>query len=327
MKKIIIILAIAGVAFTIHSCKKNTMEKPVNENDQMLSRSQKVVALIQKFDAKIKGNLKSGEMITADSAVWNMEASLNYNYAISDSSAANLLVKKSFYTIDVNAGQMVSMDDVTTVYGQMDDTLNIQYNGITNTVKHVAFADVNMDSVVGTTGYLSVTTGFGVDLPRTYVPFAEDDDWIWGTLMEEYGEPPAGKCDGTEVGVSDGSDELQWRLNNPMPVPTQQIFYTDLVTLETTGFDFTDENVNARLYVGWDYPQQNCLTNDTLTYYLNQSDDIIYTYDYDGGLRPPDKDFVRVKIIDDLLYRSSGNYYLHYYFVTYGKPCQAPPPN
>ncbi len=323
MKKIIIILAVAGVIFTIHSCKKNAMEKPTTENEQMLSRSQKVIALIRQFDAKLKNNLKSGEMITADSAVWNMEASLNYNYAISDSSAANLLVKKSFYSITVDANQMVLMDDVTTVYWQMDDTLNIQYNGIANPVKHVVFSDVTMDSVVGTTGYLSVATGFGLDLPRNYVPFAEDDDWIWGTL----GGPLAGKCDGTEVGVSDGSNELQWRLNNPMPVSGEQIFYTDLETLWTNGWDFLDSNGNERLYVGWDYPEDNCLTNDLLTYYLQQSDDIIYTYDYDGGLRPPGKDFVRLEIIDDLAFNENQSWFYHLYLVTYGIPTQAPPPN
>ena len=300
------------------------MEKPTTENDQMLTRSQKVIALIQKFDTKLKGNLKAGEMITADSAVWNMEASLNYNYAIPDSSAASFLVKRSFYTIGVDANHMVSMDDVTTVYGQMDDTLNIQYNGITNPVKHVAFSDVTMDSVVEATGYLSVATGFGLDLPRNYVPFAEDDDWIWGTL----GSPLAGKCDGTEIGVSDGSNELQWRLNNPMPVPEEQIYgYTDIVTEYATGMEYTDSNGNPRLYIDYTGTINACIENNDLTYYLGQSDDIIYTYQDQGGERPTGKDFIKVEITDEVIVDYENSTYLHFYKIRYGIPYYVPPPD
>jgi len=324
MKKIILILAIAGVIFTIHSCKKNALENQVPNNDEMITNSQKVIALIKDFKSKMENNLKSGEMITSDSAVWYLEATLNYQYAHPDSLTAEYFTEKSFFTITVDAAGLVSIDEVQTVYGLMEDTLLAQYGAILNSYKVVSFSDVAMDSVVGNTGYMSVTNGFGVDPPRNYVPFDEDDDWIWGTLGEEYGDPPAGKCDGTEVGISDGSNELRWRLNNPMPVPGEQIFYTDLVTLEATGWDFEDENGNPRLYVGWNYPEDNCLTNDTLTYYLNQSDDIIYTYDYNGGLRPPTKDFVRVEIIDDLKLEWQNDQYYHLYYVTYGIPNSAP---
>ena len=126
------------------------------------------------------------------------------------------------------------------------------------------------------------------------------------------------------IGVSDGSNELQKRLNNPLLVPGEQIYFTDLITLWVTGFDFTDENSDPRLYIGWDYPVNNCLTNDTLTYYLWQSDDIIYTYQYLGGLRPLNKSFVRLEILDDVVV-SGGGFNFHQYLVTYGIPTLVPP--
>lgn len=155
-------------------------------------------------------------------------------------------------------------------------------------------------------------------------PFNEDDDWYWGTLGQELGNPPLGKCDGTQVGVSDGSDELQWRLNNPATQQTQPIyFFTDLVMLEATGFEW--DNGAPMLYVGWDYPEDNCLTNDTLTYFLLQSHDIINTYDDEGGLRPPGKSFAGVEIMDDLVLIPNDGIHYHKYEVTYGIPSLIPP--
>jgi len=75
---------------------------------------------------------------------------------------------------------------------------------------------------------------------------------------------------------------------------------------------------NPRLYVGWDYPEDNCLTNDTLTYYLIQSHEIIN--DYNEGLRPPGKNFVSVYIIDDLAFNQDHGWHYHLYQVTYGIP-------
>lgn len=63
-----------------------------------------------------------------------------------------------------------------------------------------------------------------------------------------------------------------------------------------------------------------------MTYYLNQSDDIIYTLKTNGGLRPTDKAFVRVYILDELVLLPNNNgQHLHYYFVTYGAPTNVPP--
>jgi hypothetical protein len=167
---------------------------------------------------------------------------------------------------------------------------------------------------------MSITAGFGFNwLMNTYWGFNEDDDWIWGTLSEDYGVPPMGKCDGTQIGVSDGSNELAWRLNNPLVQPAQPLIYTDLVTLSADGFYFEDAGV-ARIFVGWDYPTDECLTNDTLTYFLIQADDIINTYDYEGGLRPANKSFINIEIKDRLAMYDFSGWHYHEYLVTYGIP-------
>ena len=289
----------------------------------MIKRSRKVASLIENFKGKMEFDLKSGESISLDSAVWNMEATLNYDYADPDSASALFITRKSVYTLDIDANEFVTLTDVQTVYDLMEDTLEMQFLDLINTVKIIVMCDVSVDSTDSNKAYLTLTNGFGLDLPTQYDPFDEDDDWIWGTISG----PLAGKCDGSDS-TSDGSNELQKRLNNPLLVPGEQIFYTDIETPERTGEDFLDENGAPRLYVGWDYPQHNCLDNDTLTYYLWQSDEIIHNYSSEGGLRPANKSFVSLEIIDTMIYKSGGyTKHLHYYKVTYGKPTTVPPEN
>jgi len=263
--------------------KKENTNQSFTQEDEMMVRSKKIISLINQFDEKMNSNLKSGELIELDSAVWNMEALQNYNYAYPDSAAKDFDVTKSNYTIDVDANGTVLIDDVQLVYNEMEANLVEDLNEIPGDVKHIRFADVAIDSIDTGIGYLSVTLGIGSNiLIGTYYGFDEDDDWIWGTPGQAYGASPLGKCDGTMVGVSDGSDELVWRLNNPVYTigPEFKFLFTSLVTFEANGFDFENVNYEPRLYVGWDYPEMNCLTNDTLTYYLLEAHDIIHTYEY-----------------------------------------------
>jgi hypothetical protein len=198
----------------------------------------------------------------------------------------------------------------------MLDTLNYQLALLNDDVKFTVFSDVQLDEVDGNTAQLTVNNGYGSGLILgLYDPFYDDDDWIWGTL----GGPLAGKCDGTEVGVSDGSNELQYRLNHPAALPAN-VGYTDLVTIPADGWDFEDADGNPRIFIGWDYPNDECLTNDTLTYFLIEADDIIKTYDTNGGLRPPNKSFVRIEILDELVMSSNYSWHIHQYWATYGIP-------
>ncbi len=323
MKKIIFVL-LAVMALT-YSCKKDVSDIEENQTNTEIVKNNEVINLIKQFETKMQSTLKSGEYIDLDSAVWNMEALQNYSYAYPDSSTRDFVVLKSYYTITVNSNNKVLMTDVQAVNQLMEDTLLYQLSQFPEEVKCMKFWDVNADSVVGTTAFLSATSGFGLNLLLgIYYGFDEDDDWWWGTLGEEYGNPPAGKCDGTMFGVSDGSNEIQWRLNYPAYQPTQQLFYTSLVTLNATGFEWEDGY--PLLYVSENYPTEDCLTDDLLAFYLTNAHNIFNTYESNGGLRPSGKDFVSVKIIDDLT-TSAGPQYYHLHEVTYGIPSLIPTGN
>jgi hypothetical protein len=89
---------------------------------------------------------------------------------------------------------------------------------------------------------------------------------------------------------------------------------TSLTTTSTSGFEW-----NYRLYVGWDYPENNCLTNELLTYYLEESHEILHQFQEQGGIRPQGKHLYDVDIQDDILVDvNNDSYYFHTYYATYG---------
>ena len=313
------------ITICITSCKKENIHPTSTYSDEMILHSNKIVSLIKQFDEKMSSTLKSDEKIELDSAIWNTEALQNYTYAFPDSSTKDFIVFNSNYTLAVDANGMVWLSDVQALNNQMEVDYQSNLNSLQSEVKLMHFCDVVLDSVEGNTAYISSISGFGANLLlNTYWSFGDDDDWIWGTLGENQGNPPAGKCDGTLQGVSDGSNELEWRLNNPL-TSSQPSGYTDLVTLEAVPYDFPDGVGGYRIYIDFTASINNCLYNEDLEYYLYEADDIIHSYQpIPNGLRPPGKSFVSIEIADTW-FSSQGNVrYVHYYYVTYGSPYTNP---
>ncbi len=314
------VIIVAAMIFAV-SCNKQTMTKE-NKTGQD-SYSKMVTQRIVNFQQQMQSTYKSGTTLSLDSTVWDLEALITNYGAYPDSVAKNFTLKHARFTIQVDANNMVTMSDVQALYQRMIDTINVQLAGINSNVKFMNFSDVQQDSVVGNTAYLSTNNGYSFNLILgIYQNFT--DDWIWGTLGEEYGTPPAGNCAGTDF-TSDGSDEIQYRLNHPV-ASGQGSAYTDLETDYTNGQYFLDENYVPRLY--WDptHDANHCMHIPELTDNLINADNIIKTYDdidpntgLPLGLRPHGKNFIRVQIFDDMTV-GSPQFYDHWHEVTYGKP-------
>jgi hypothetical protein len=218
----------------------------------------------------------------------------------------------------INASNMALLSDVQSLNTQMEDDILDKLDEIDSEEAFLRFCDVVLDSIVSNTAYITVINGFGYNLVLGYYPFSDDDDWIWGTLGEEPPLiPPAGKCDGTMYGVSDGSNEIAWRLmygSNTWVGGSRG--YTDLITIEVEPDDF-----EGQIYVDETYTLNNCLYNENLQYYLLEADEIIYSSDPDG-VKPVGKNFVGIEIEDTWGGSMQNLYYCHYYYITYGVPYQ-----
>lgn len=92
--------------------------------------------------------------------------------------------------------------------------------------------------------------------------------------------------------------------------------YTDIEIKYTDGIGEYED----RLFVDWTHNIDYCLTDTELTFYLDESDEIIYSYEGQGGERPQGKDFISVEIIDTMIPSGNPYPYLHWYHITYGKP-------
>ncbi len=291
-----------------------------NSMDQSLTeKSHQIIQRIEAFDAKLTGNFKSGESISVDSLVWYTEALENYSHARPDLAYENFVVSKTTYTVTLDNSNL-SLTDAANVYADMQTDLTNEMAELPGSDNYLKLTDVALDSVLGNTAYVSASRIIGLRLVAgIYEPFDENDDWIWGT--PGYNQPLAGKCDGTMVGVSDGSDEIARRLNNPWVLAEENYRFipTSLVTIDIHGASMFP----GRLFGGWYDDINICIEDDMMTYYLEQSHIILN--DYSEGIRPNNKYLSHV-IIDDALGVPSGGALLsHFYYATYGEITLVPP--
>lgn len=295
------------------SCKKVENDIPVSQNS---NKSENVLDKIKDFKNTMDNNLKAGGSLYINDAVWNLEALISYENAYPDSSSRNFVTYRSYYTVSIDQDSLVNTHDLQTVYQQMLDSVSYDLSTIDASMKYLVFSDVELDTIIGSTAYISSLNGYGFNyILGWYENF--DDNWIWGSL----GSTLAGNCSGTDFS-SDGSDEIQFRLNNPVVQTIGADGYTDYQTVWVTDIDLESDN---RIY--WDNTGNltNCLSISQLTTYLSNAHDIIYlsddtyTQNYIEGKRTQGKDFISIEVKDELV-TSSGTIYLHQYVITYATP-------
>ena len=114
-KIIFIPVILLSVLFFIVSCKKdnlNNLKQSTNDD----TYSQNVIKRIENFRQQIQGNLKTGTMMTLDTAIWNLEALITNYGGYPDSASNKFILMHSHFTLPTDAGGLVSMDDVQALY-------------------------------------------------------------------------------------------------------------------------------------------------------------------------------------------------------------------
>ncbi len=324
LNKLSVILVV--MLIIVSSCKKDNIRQ-AGFIDNNTAYANMIVNRIDNFRIQMHSTERSGDMMLLDTAIWNLEALITYDKAYPDSASKDFKTMKSYYTLTLDANNMVTEAEVQQVYNLMLDTLNYQLSLFNDDVKFAVFSDVELIEVVGNTAHIMALNGYGSGfIYGLYWPFIADDDWIWGTLSG----PLAGKCDGTEIGVSDGSDELSWRLNNPSAQPSTWK-YTDIETVAVHFMNCTYNEPPQLPRVFSSLDGNHCMENEELTFFLEAAHWIIYDYNLlyndsgwpivieDGeGARPEGKNFISIEIIDAFEYAYSRNF--HHYHITYGIP-------
>jgi hypothetical protein len=317
MKKFILVLMISLISIIfIFSCRK-AFEPEINP-DQMINPTNETELKIQSFINSMNSQLKSGSTYSIEEAIWYAEASLNFTYAIYDSSFVYLSRETSSFSIDLNSSNTVDQSDLLAAYAKMVDSLEAHYDGIQDSPKHVFLCDViNVSSSSGKFGILDLVmvSVIGCDYTiNQYGSFDATDYWWSGDLE--------GKCNGFS-GEGDATTALEYKLLHPLiaPAPNVRIYYTDIDSvcdIDPENYYFESAPRGTRGYwYGSNNPEDwvQCLDPDELNFYISNNGIPYIIEDNDTYI---DKEFCDIDIIWDFT-PSIWNYYeVHKLNISYG---------
>ncbi len=314
------IILIAGLS----SCKKDEIQ---NTTGSLSKEDLNTEALILGFKDKLQNNnFKSGETMSLNDAVWNMEASLNYDYAQADAQHEKTLHYTDYFYLQLNSSQEAELDEINDVLNQMADQLSVRYHAIGEENKSFIVGDVGLVNVQNNIVQLSMGSVFGVNSANDPDPF-ESWEW-WYALGEE------GICNGPCVGQFIGRDattELESKLNpvhtGTLP-PGMHIYYSNIISVTVNVFadDLLNPNDptpgdNIVDYRAWctisdaagNYP--DCVSPVDWNFYLEQAQIFIDQNNPGGG-----RILSNFDVEHELMYLGTLEYKMneHLYTIKYG---------
>ncbi len=273
-------IAFIIIAIAIQSCKKDDTEI-TNKQESITNKTMmrtgdnteaKVLSFIEKMDiVRQDPNYNGSEEwnYSSDSAVWYIEAALNYKYAGEwrykgpEEHSDIFSIDSSNTQLNQNSiGGLFNIVNIQISYDYFSTQLLNQIENIEAEVKYFVVADIINGGISNST--LDLKTMSIVGLRIDAMPI---NGWYWGFDM--------GKCDGTQM-PNDATDVFEW-LNSLTAVSSSPAgfssYYTDVnieqieppnVPLPNSSnpFGFLD----YELFVGAD---NTCMNSNMLNYYYN----------------------------------------------------------
>ena len=206
----LIFLAIASVAIVMFACKKESEPQTNNSNPSQVVGQQNndAVGRIVKFKKQLayyKANpdIKDGETISLEDAVWNIENAFDATYAFPEDAYTETRTQN--FTLHLNVGDdgNVFLSDLTLFFEQMVNAARSLYanDGFTDKIFISLMAKVLETKNDGVDVKITMITGERTNVnnnppdARCYGPFREGDDWKYAFGM--------GKCDTLVYGGAD----------------------------------------------------------------------------------------------------------------------------
>jgi hypothetical protein len=190
MKKSVLICAIA--IFALGACKK---ENTGNVNYTPQTNSQNIEALILNFKDKLDNHLKDGTTYAADSAVWYVEALLNYSYGYATALGCTFETDSVATTVNMGGSNAYTLAQLNDVYEYLEE------NALENKPedRYIFAIDVFV-SIEGNVTTFSAISGYAKLLPE-FKSTDEDDPgyWYWGGDLGMCG-PDLGNNIGMDAG-------------------------------------------------------------------------------------------------------------------------------
>jgi len=210
MNKIVIVLIVSLIAF--FSCKKDSIN-----TEKMDESPRNVERLILGFKAKLDATLKDGTTYAADSAVWYVEALLNYTYGNASDQCRDFNVNLAEITLNTTGTQGFTLEQLLTVFEYLEDDVLINQPENTN----IYAIDVYAYSEDGQTVFAARTAYATPLTPQYKVALDTAGCWYWGG---EQGM--CGPDSGLYVGM-DATDIIEEIINSTV---SGYDYFTDLET-------------------------------------------------------------------------------------------------
>jgi len=245
-KKFNAIVAVLAIVFvTLWSCNKD--KELVQTNQNIDQTEQKILS----FKSKIENpeNTKSGETISLDSAVWYIEALLNYSYCIVSEDNAELacdinIVDSIF--IQQTETDRINLQTVIQHYYSFEKKMLSALKKIDYTNKFLYLADIEFKNNTLILQYFIRGKNENKDFPIHY-PYVITDNWIWGRNK--------GNCSGTILGQDAADQSNKWlAMNRAIKANTYytEPIFTGAFAYIPQGYEFQD--IIARNYEITTYP-------------------------------------------------------------------------
>jgi hypothetical protein len=336
MRKIYIAaILIAAVAFLSQSCSKD--EQGIKEDKRTMARTgdidtteAKIIRFIERMDLVRENPQYPGSEnwnYSEDSAVWYIEAALNYKYAGqwlyngSEVHADLYTVDSSFSQINTNSnGIDFNIVELQDAYDIFSNALELQYQNTLSESKFFVISDIINKGK--TNNVLSLMQFSVIGKANQLIP---QNGWIWGQSL--------GDCSGNNVG-KDAADIIQSKVNSSRPDLSTTTSYASYVSVVVYPTDFIGNPA-------WIYPENVPLIAGSFNptpfagYMLFESgvsatnqpcvDDVGITWYRDNILSieqanlPINKIPVFSHLQDNIVYSMNGNLGIHKLQIRYGE--------
>jgi hypothetical protein len=243
MKKSIYIISIlaAGLLLMVYSCSKEEVQTAKSHENDLTPYEIQVHNAIKGFKSTMEmhrenPHYKSGQVVSPDSALWLLEATINFSHAFPNEFYTEHEIEDLTLVIPKTVDGMIDMAVLTQKYDEMKSDITTVYYGSSFTDKGLVLVDLEEDSQTETELNLrvQVVTGDGGSdsdpgTPGINGPFEEGDDWWYGENV--------GLCTDPYTILSDAAKKLFAEGLNLVPDPGGNYFFTNLFTFDIQGGD------------------------------------------------------------------------------------------
>jgi len=253
MKKSIYIISIlaAGLLLMVYSCSKEEAQTAKSHGNDLTPYEIQVHNAIKGFISTIEmhrenPHYKSGQVVSPDSALWLLEATINYSHAFPNEFYTEYVADTINLTVPLNSDGMVDLTVLTSKYNEMKLAVATVYHNSNFEEKGLAVVDLEESSIKEDQFEINVQVFTGEKghdpppPPPVNGPFNEGDDWWYGKNL--------GHCDNPGGIQEDAANHLFWETVGLVPNPNGNYFFINEFTMYLQGGDpnllrdFTPDN-------------------------------------------------------------------------------------